>query len=293
MRGTDFDAFAMLAAIVRHGTLSSAANALNKTTATISYRLAQLESHYGIEMLDRSGYRVTLTPKGSRLLEEATRVLEQASVLDSVAHQLNHEWEPKLEIVIDGLLDSEIILDAINEIKNAGAPTTFQLVIEYLGGVEHRFNQGDADVMISLTFPDTAHISSRHLFDIDIVLVASPRLGIQNLAPLSLADLSQYLEISVQDSGYEEPVPGRSLGGPDLFFVGDFYTKKQAILKGMGIGWMPQHWVAKELAAGELVEVNYQEGSTDRYPVYVGTRKSKLAGKAQQMFIKLLKAKFS
>ncbi|MBX2858225.1 MAG: LysR family transcriptional regulator [Cellvibrionaceae bacterium] len=293
MRGTDFDAFAMLDAIVRGGTLATAAQELNKTVATISYRMSQLEAHYGMQMLDRSGYRLKLTPEGSRILDEARKVMHQAKVLDSVASQINQVWEPKLDIVFDGMLDPEIILNVIKHIKAQGAPTTFQLLIEYRRGVEQRFLEGHTDVMFSLSYAENPDSVNHYLFDIDVVLVASPNIGLAAEQAYQLDQLTDYLEVSVQDSSYDDPVPGRTLGGPSLFFIGDFYTKKQALLKGMGIGWMPLRWVNRELASGELIEVNYCGGSRDTYPVYVGTRKAQRPGKAQTLFVELLKASFN
>ena len=292
MRGNDFEAFKVLDAVINQGGYKQAAKYLNKTVPAISHNISQLEARYDLALLDRSEYRVKLTKHGARLLEEARKVINQSKYLDSIANKLSDDWEPSLEVVFDGLLEPDIILDIIAKIKAAGAPTTFQLTTEYLRGVEKRFAQDNADIMFSLGTVNHDAWRSEHLFDLEIVLVGSPSLELDNKYTYSIPELSNLLEISVQDSSYSDPVAGHSLGGPDLFFVGDFYTKKRAILKGIGIGWMPLHWVKQELESKTLMEIKIPTGSRDQYQVCVGTWKSRAAGKAQEEFIQRISDSF-
>ena len=293
MRGNDLEGFRVLDAIDLAGTLAGAAEKLGKTVPTVGYRLTQLEQSYGIEMLDRSGYRLKLTDQGKRLLEEARKLMSLGEYLDSVAEQLRFNWEPELELVMDGMLDPAIVLNVIRQIAATGAPTNFRLATEYLRGVHARFNQHAADIMFSLEYSEQNDCINHHLFDIDVVLVASPSTGLMAKQKYSFADMDMYTEVSVRDTSYDAPTAGRSLGVSRLFFVGDFYTKKRALLDGMGFGWMPLTWVQPELDDGTLVEVKYEAGSRDTYPVYVGTRKTRYLGKALQKFIDLMQDSFA
>lgn len=292
MRGNDLEGFRVLDAIDRSGTLAAAAAELNRTVASISYRLTQLEKRYQIDMVDRSGYRLSLSPAGRRLVTEARKLFAQGRYLDSVAENLVNNWEPELEVVIDGMLDPEIVLDVIRQIKTTESPTNFQLTTEYLGGVQTRFARGRADIMFSLQYAELDDVVNQHLFDIEVVLVAAPASGLETERSYRFDELEVLTEISVRDSGYDVPTPGRSMGGSNLFFVGDFYTKKRALLKGMGFGWMPRSWVEEELVSGALINVQYEAGSRDMYPVYVGTRSSQHPGRAQQYFVELMRSSF-
>ena len=178
MRGNDFEAFKVLDAVIKEGGYTQAAKILNKTVPAISHNISQLEARYGLTLLDRSEYRVKLTKHGLRLLEEARKIINQSDYLDSIAGKLTDDWEPSVEVVFDGLLEPDIILDVIANIKQAGAPTTFQLTTEYLKGVEKRFAQDKADIMFSLEPTNHDDWQIDHLFDLEIVLVGSPRLGL-------------------------------------------------------------------------------------------------------------------
>ena len=58
------------------GTYRAAANKQNATQPAISARIKALEAALGVELFDRSGHRVVLTPHGRRFLQYAEEMLE-------------------------------------------------------------------------------------------------------------------------------------------------------------------------------------------------------------------------
>ena len=65
-----------LESVARLGTLSRAGEELGRGHTGILYSIDQLESTTGLTLLDRTGYRVILTPEGERFLASARRLLE-------------------------------------------------------------------------------------------------------------------------------------------------------------------------------------------------------------------------
>ena len=74
----DLDAIRALDAVVRHGGFAQAAAALHRVQSTVSYQVGKLEAQLGVPLLDRTHYRVQLTPAGEALLAEGRRLLGQA-----------------------------------------------------------------------------------------------------------------------------------------------------------------------------------------------------------------------
>ena len=74
----DLDAVEALDAVVRHGGFAHAAAALHRVPSAVSYQVAKLEEQLGVKLLDRSGYRVRLTPAGEAVLKEGQKLLAQA-----------------------------------------------------------------------------------------------------------------------------------------------------------------------------------------------------------------------
>ena len=73
-----------------------------------------------------------------------------------------------------------------------------------------------------------------------------------------------------------------------MFYLSDFKSKKQALIQGIGFGWMPFYLVKKELGSGALVEVNYQHGSRFTFTPHIVWRTEKPLGKTGQKFINQL-----
>lgn len=69
---------------------------------------------------------------------------------------------------------------------------------------------------------------------------------------LSEQDLSHHTYIKIKTE--QEPI-GLSTefaNFPSLFYVNDFQTKKNAILHGLGFGWLPDYLIQKELKTGRF-----------------------------------------
>ncbi|MCC3275237.1 LysR family transcriptional regulator [Arthrobacter sp. zg-Y20] len=58
------------------GTLASVATALNFSPSSVSQQLALLEKEVGVELLRKTGRRVTLTPQAEILVDHAARILD-------------------------------------------------------------------------------------------------------------------------------------------------------------------------------------------------------------------------
>lgn len=61
--------------LVRLGSLSAAARELNITTPAVSKRLSQMETRLGVQLLNRTTRRISLTAEGEVYLEHARRIL--------------------------------------------------------------------------------------------------------------------------------------------------------------------------------------------------------------------------
>ncbi|MEP0520108.1 MAG: LysR family transcriptional regulator [Hyphomicrobiales bacterium] len=74
---------ALFLQIIEKGGLAAAGRELGLSPATVSERLASLESHYGVVLLNRTTRAISLTEEGRALVDGAKRVLSEVEELDS------------------------------------------------------------------------------------------------------------------------------------------------------------------------------------------------------------------
>lgn len=291
----DLDSIRVLKTIVEKGSFAAAAKTLHRAQSAISYQIKKLEEALDLELFDRSEYRAVLTAEGQLILDEGIRLLNQAEYIEELASQLNHEWEPKFELVIDGILQIDWIMESMKKLLLEGIPTNISLTQEYLGGVQYRFDKNQADLMLVKEFKNSTHLLSKPLPDVECILCVSPDNTLSQLKDISVSELQQYVELSVHDSSEQEhyDVEHMHFGAETMFFLSDFKSKKEALMQGIGFGWMPKYLVEKELADGSLIEVNYRNGSRFSFTPHLVWRAEKKLGKTAQKFIELLSESLS
>ncbi|MDH5433278.1 MAG: LysR family transcriptional regulator [Gammaproteobacteria bacterium] len=286
----DLDSIKVLATVVETGSFAAAAKKLHRAQSAISYQINKLEEALNLDIFDRSEYRATLTDAGKTILNEGKRLLSQAHHIENIASQLNQEWEPSFEIVIDGILEITPIMSAIKSLLEDDIPTKISLTMEYLGGVQHRFDKNQADLMLVKEFKNSTQLNSKPLEPVECLLCVNSTHPLGQLKSVNIEQLQQHIELSVHDSSEQEfyDVEHMHFGGERIFYLSDFKSKKQALLQGIGFGWMPFYLVEKELNAGILTEVALKKASRFSFTPHLVWRREKALGKAAKKFISLL-----
>jgi DNA-binding transcriptional LysR family regulator len=286
----DLDSIRVLNTIVEKGSFSAASKTLHRAQSAISYQIRKLEGSLNLSIFDRSEYRAVLTPEGRAILNEGRRLLAQAENIETLAKQLNQEWEPSFEVVVDGILDIAPIMKVIKALIEEDVPTKISLTMEYLGGVQHRFERNKADLMIVKEYQQSTQLNVKKLPEVECLLCASSHHPLASQVDVSVNELRQHIELSVHDSSNQElyEVEHMHFGGERLFYLSDFKSKKLALLQGIGFGWMPRYLVADEIEQGKLKEVDYLGVSRFSFNPQLVWRADKSLGKTGKMFMELL-----
>jgi DNA-binding transcriptional LysR family regulator len=286
------DAIETLEAIHDTGSFAGAAQRLHKVQSAVSYAIRNLEESLGVTLFDRSGHRAQLTDVGRAILDEGRVLLSRARRLETLAARFNEQWEPRLEVVIDGILPVQPILQVLKRMADEAVPTRMQVKVEFLGGVQDRFEKDRADVMLVKDYTPSTSLIPHRLPEVEAALVASHEHPLARATgPVELADLHRHVEITVHDSSESRRLINPHLfGGERVFHLSDFLTKKAAILLGLGFGWMPLYLIREELEAGTLCEVPYRGGSRYRFAPALVHPADRPLGRAGQRFLELLTA---
>lgn len=284
------DAVETLEAIAEEGSFAGAARRLHKAQSAVSYAIRQLEGSLGVPVFDRTGHRAALTPAGVALLDEGRLLLARARRMEWLGAQLAAGWEARLDLIVDGAVPAGPILRALKQLGDEGVPTHVQLTMEFLSGVQRRFDRDGADLMIAFRVRRGSHLDVRPLPPVRMVLVAAsahPVLAVSE--PHSALSLAAHLELSVHDSSEEtRGTDTNDIGGARVFYLSDFHTKRQALLMGLGFGWMPEALVEADLASGSLQAVPYTAGSRREMRPWLVHRVDRPLGPAAQRLLRLV-----
>jgi DNA-binding transcriptional LysR family regulator len=263
-----------LVAVADTGSILAASKKLNKTHTAILYQLKQLEVQVGFLLLDRQKYKSRLTPKGEVFLLEARRFLQAEDRLCDTAMQIQVGGLGRWHLVYDAIFPVTELLGIAKSIQG-DTRLSIKLLEDSLRAVEQAFWREESDFMISLYLPESKDLVSFELGKLRSFFVVSkhhPILKLKNQALDFVNALSQETLILVRGIDPQLISQTDGIEWSKTFIVNDFYTKKEALLRGLGVGWMPEHLVRDELNKKHLVKLNDPLVGKKDFKVYYSTR---------------------
>ncbi len=269
-----------LDALARYRTLAKAAGALGKQHSALVYALRNLETQTGLTLLDRSGYRTRLTAAGERVLEECRRLLGVARDLELVCRTIQTGWEPSLRVVFDGIFPVRAMLAQLKALTAAKAPTRVDVFAEFLRGVEKAFFAREADLMISVLPPRDGHLTGTPLPELGAYLVAHRTHPLTRKRKATLDDLREHTLLTVRGSDPRLLLSTAPLEPGATIQLNDFHSKREAILDGMGFGWLPDYLASADLEKGTLRRIPFELGDRHVFAPQVYSLRGRTLGRA-------------
>lgn len=291
----DLGALRILEAILAQGSFAKAAASLNKTQAAISYQVRKLEEQLGVVIFDRSSYRAQLTPAGVLILQEGRQLLHHSERIRSIAHKLKQGWEPYLQIVVDGAIPMEPVMRALKTMVERDAPTRVQLKVEFLHGVQACFESDGAAMMIARDVEDDPFYRVTLLPELAFVLCVSSEHALAARTAVSSTELREHVKVTIKGNHLRIDNSERlaATDGVRALYLSDFETKKHAILRGLGYGWLPVYLIADELRTARLRPVDFANGNRYGYRPKFVTRLNREPGQAEQLLEREMLANFA
>ncbi len=251
----------------RLGTVQAAAKELNKGHSAILYLIRGLEAQLGLQLFNRKNYRNELSSHGQSILRLCQELLQKQEELISASLRLRQGWEPLIQLIYDGVVDFHPIASALLQIQKEELPTEIKIQTGFLDEVETLFKESQADIMLTILPMKIHRLESTPLPEIEMLLVASSQHPLAQKPPpkthskgWGLQDIGGYHFVHVRNSlsksrlGFEtDGISFRS-----TIMVNDFPTKREAIVKNLGIGWLPRYLIEKQLKSGNLKIIKTQ-----------------------------------
>ena len=273
-----------LQALHQSGTYMAAAKQLHKSYGSINYLIQSLERDIGLSLLDRNQYRTRLNAHGKALLLAGEKMLGTQRDLMKLCQNLKKEWEPELTLVYDGILPIKPLVEAVMHVKNEGATTKINTIVGFHEEVETKFTRLEADMMLSISPPKVESLPSIRLEPFGSTLVAASSSALAK-GRWTLEGLKGHSLITVRGSSSRLGMSTLELEQSSNFTVGDFFSKKEALLCGAGFGWMPDFLIQKELRKGSLVRLQTDFPNRHKFSPRLYHRPVDSLGKASRLLM--------
>lgn len=237
--------------VVRQGSLSSAAIAMNYSQPAVSHHIGRLELELGAQLLIRSRTGAVPTTAGRALLEHVDALLEQAA--EAEAHVIAvaaAALEPVVRIAAFATASATIVADAVACLRKDGLTAEVRLVEGDPGDAVAALRMHQVDVAIA--FDDEQHplafppdILGDRLLD-DPMLVALRRdHALATSAQVELPSLRQAEWI--QGAGEETPASLILMAACEAagfqprvtFSTGNFWVVQELVASGIGVALVP------------------------------------------------------
>ncbi|MBU2278475.1 MAG: LysR family transcriptional regulator [Gammaproteobacteria bacterium] len=250
----------ILEAISHSDSLQQAAVKLHKTQPALSMALKKLEQQCGFTIVDRSAYRLKLTPAGMRYFQQAQQVLHQTAQLKSLAKHLSQGAEASLRISIDESVAAEPYLLAVQQAQQRFPQTELSISFDYRLQSLEKLKHQQTDLAISpwfAVFISMGEFEPQQVGEFELILVATPSLLNRLTSPLQQIEQLHQLPQLVADSDALEFSSGKllPLQSAHRVQVNNSQALKHALLADLGWGMLSRHQVAAELASGQLVQL--------------------------------------
>ncbi len=286
------DQLRVIVEVSRAGSFTQAAKSLHRAQSAITYAIKKLESELDIKILDRSGYRASFTPAGQAILKKAEQMLELANEVKDISRALGSGWEPRIDIVVHGILPIDRILPLLKESMGLDHPTQISLSMEILGGVIEKINNIQPDLVITplagLQMPK--NYTASRIGSIRLIPVVSSDHPLSRLnMPVSVKELRQHIHLVVSDSAVSpKPLDFMLIDADQCWSFPDFYSQLEGIRQGLGFAWMPTYMIEDDLKCNHLTPLKMQGQSIHKFDISVLHRQTPKLGPASRFLVDLL-----
>lgn len=251
------DGLRALEAIERCGTFALAAKELHRVPSALTYTIQTLENQFNAKIFDRKGHRALLTPLGKRLLEEGKKLLASAEQLEKNVKLFQSGWEEMINIAYDQIIPFKNFLFLIDEFYQECPGVELKWTGEVLGGCWDAliYDRAMLSIGVSGEPPVRENISMIHLGQVEFVFVVAANHPLAKKSEhISNEEVRIYRSIAVADTakGFLPRTTG-ILPGQNILTVSNFQEKIDAMLAGLGVGYLPLLMAQSYLDSGAMV----------------------------------------
>lgn len=259
----DAKALRIFMAVVRYGSIRSAAEHLSIAPSIVSRQVADIERNLGLSLFDRSSRGVALTDAGALVLEHGKRVLEDGSLLEEQLAQLKGVQQGRVRICCGEGFLADLIEHGLTAFVDVYPSIRYAVHLGGTEGVLQAVIDGDADIGIAYNPVIEPKVRSLAIARQPLCAIVHPSSPLAGLDTIALAQcMSLPCALLGKGHGVTDLVgrvaANHGLAMAPLVETASLDALRRFVVAGLGVTYLPRFAVATELARGtvEAVELS-------------------------------------
>lgn len=239
---------------------TKAAKVLGLTQPAVSIQIKLLETNLDINLFERIGKTLYLTPAGKELQLFSDDIFSRFENMDMSLSALKGELQGDfyLSAVTSAKYFTPHLLGAFHK---KYPQVNFHLDIVNREQMIQRLQENKDDLVIMGLLPESLPLARYPFVDNPIILIASPQHPLAHKKDIPLMDLSKHAFINREKGSgtrkaFEEFLKGKGVDLQVNMTLGNSETIKQAVMADLGISAVSRYSVSLELATNSLVELD-------------------------------------
>ncbi|GAF61491.1 transcriptional regulator, LysR family, in formaldehyde detoxification operon [Psychrobacter sp. JCM 18903] len=268
--------------VADYESFTRAAKELGISTAQVSRQISALEKRLNIKLLYRTTRKVSLTEEGRVFYQHCRGVLDGLDAAEQAVSNLQSKPQGRIKLTAPVTYGEQQLLPLVNDFMVQYRDIE---VTAFLSNQKIDLIDGGYDLAIRIGKLSDSTMMAKKLSRRTNFVCAAPAYLEKYGIPHSLSDLSQhncllgtrdywhFIEDGKIDSGKNaDKEKNLRVSGSVQYNSG--HSLVDAALKGLGIVQLPDYYVQKYLASGELVSLlnNYREPEESIWAIYPHNR---------------------
>ena len=263
--------------VAEHESFTRAAKELGISTAQVSRQISALEKRLNIKLLYRTTRKVSLTEEGRVFYQHCRGVLDGLDAAEQAVSNLQSKPQGRIKLTAPVTYGEQQLLPLVNDFMVQYSDIE---VTAFLSNQKIDLIDGGYDLAIRIGKLSDSTMMAKKLSRRTNFVCAAPAYLEKYGTPSSLSDLSQHNCLLgtrdywhfIENGKNADKEKNLRVSGTVQYNSG--HSLVDAALKGLGIVQLPDYYVQKYLASGELVSLldNYREPEESIWAIYPHNR---------------------
>lgn len=268
----DYKAMSVFVTVIEYGSMQAAAEKLAMTPSAVTQTIQKLEQQLNIKLLNRTTRKLALTEAGEAFYEHAAQIEKNAENAVKSIELLRSNPSGQLNIACATGLTDSLFVNVFKSVLKNHPDFKLNLIFE-----DKLTDLQEKRIDIALRAGKNVlddNMIARHVYDFEMVLVASPEYladkpPIRNLNDIEKLDWISFSNPRFNTIRFYNGEHEQEIRPEYRVHCNTLYASRRLTLSGLGISLQPNADVQQKIEQGELVRLlpNWRLPSSSLYLV--------------------------